>query len=196
VPAEQARKQRAALFVAAPLHDRRRDIGQPDRVQRRRRTGAVPLFGPDDLLEDASTASPVFLGPGDRGVPGLGQRPGPRAHPLEPFGIERPPRATKRADVIGEVHVEPRAKFRAERLGFRWIREVHERMTLAIGPVSGCPQRVPWRPCPPDAIDASASACLRAFSSTSSAVVFTTPSTLSSPMTCVSPSVACMYSPP
>ncbi|GIU87553.1 MAG: hypothetical protein KatS3mg009_2068 [Acidimicrobiia bacterium] len=78
VAAQHPRQERALLGLGAVRDDRRGDVGQADRVERAGRARPVHLLGVHDLLHHAGAAPAPLLGPGDRGVAGVGERAVPR----------------------------------------------------------------------------------------------------------------------
>ena len=125
VASQHPRQEPALLLLGAPLDDRRCDVREADRIERARRTGAVHLFGEDNLVDDAGAAAAVLGRPRDRRVAGVGEQAVPGAQQLERVGVLRQPLVRDADEVGGEVGVEPGPHLGAERLGLGRVAEVH-----------------------------------------------------------------------
>ena len=80
---EHRRDEAALLRLGAPLHERRADHHDADRVDRGRSVGAAHLLGVDELLEERRAASAVLARPVDADPLAGVHRPVPREELLE-----------------------------------------------------------------------------------------------------------------
>ena len=89
--------------------------------------GAVHLLRVDDLLHDPGAPAAPLLGPGDRGVAGVGEGAVPGAELLEPVAgsISSEPPSPRPRIVVGQVGLEPGPELLAEGLGLGRVAEVH-----------------------------------------------------------------------
>ena len=117
-------------------HDRRRDVGDAEHVERARRAGAVQLLGPHHLLHHARRR-------GRRTRPATRSRRSRRRrarafHALAGASswlglVEARGRRRRRPDVVGDVGVEPGPELGPERLGLGGVGEVHAPGTVRNG---------------------------------------------------------------
>jgi len=124
---EHGRNEAALLLLAAPLHERRADHHDTDRVDRLRRVRASHLLGVDELPQERRAAAAVLARPVDpHPVAGVhGTVPGEEL--LEALvGILLLVELSG-AEVPREIVGEPGAQLRAERLLLGRVAEVHRR---------------------------------------------------------------------
>lgn len=112
------------LGLGSVLHDRRRDIVDPNHVERERRPGACSFLGVDELLEHRRSAAAVLARPGHRGPARVGHPAIPGAKRLE-RGIVRARPAAGRHHLIGQVRGQPRSQLLAELFHLRRVCEIH-----------------------------------------------------------------------
>jgi hypothetical protein len=105
--APQQRPQEPRLLLGRPVgHDRRRDVGDADRVDRPGCPGGRHLLVVGDLLVQAGVSATMLDRPGGCRPAGVGQLPVPRPERLQRFVGDRAP---PRLDDLGrDVRLQPR----------------------------------------------------------------------------------------